>query len=189
MSSRSPRHARPTSRANPAGWLLVVLIIVLIGIGVVAWHAFAPKPGASVGHLTVYYAKTDGHSMGTWDVSTRSPQSASSGRERLHDEVLYAAVQAVAGPPSDVEAIRFPPGTHVLGVSIDGVIATVNLSPQVTSLASGTLGENGEFKELVYTVTGVPGIDAVQVTVGGRRLATLPGGQFELDTPLRRSDW
>lgn len=186
----SAKHARPSAGTNPAGWLLVVLILILIVIGFAAWHAFAPKPGAPVArHLTVYYAKTDGHSMGTWDVSTRSPQTGSSGIERLHDEVLYAAVQAVAGPPSDVSAIRFPTGTHVLGVSIDGAIATVDLSPQVDSQAGGELGENGEFKELVYTVTGVPGIDAVKVTVAGRALATLPGGQFELDTPLRRSDW
>ena len=141
------------------------------------------------GHLTVYYSKIDGHSMGTWDVSVRSPQAGQSADEQLHDAVLYAAVQAVAGPPSEVTAIRFPPGTHVLGVSVTGSTAAVDLSSEVTQQPGGTLGENGEFKELVYTVTGVPGINAVQVTVAGRTLNTLPGGQFELDQPLHRSDW
>jgi spore germination protein GerM len=112
-----------------------------------------------------------------------------SAAEHLHNTVLYAAVQAVAGPPNNVQAIRFPPGTRVNGVSIDGSTATVDLSQDVEHQAGGTFGENGEFKALVFTLTGVRGIDAVQVTVGGTRLETLPGGHLALDQPLHRSDW
>jgi spore germination protein GerM len=88
-----------------------------------------------------------------------------------------------------VQAIRFPPGTRVIGVSVDGSTATVDLSKEVEAQAGGSFGENGEFKGLVYTVTGIPGIDAVQITVDGSRLETLPGGHLELDQPLHRSDW
>jgi N-acetylmuramoyl-L-alanine amidase len=112
-----------------------------------------------------------------------------SAAEHQHNQALYGAVEAVTGPPSDVKAIRFPPGTHVLGVTVDGSTATVDLSKEVETQTGGSFGENGEFKALVYTVTGVPGIDAVQVTVNGSRLETLPGGHLELDQPLRRSDW
>ena len=51
------------------------------------------------------------------------------------------------------------------------------------------MNEGGEFKALVWTLTSLPGIDAVAVTVAGKKIATLPGGSFELDEPLRRSDW
>jgi len=103
--------------------------------------------------------------------------------------VLYAAVQAIAGPPNDVQAIRFPPGTRVLDASVNGSTATLDLSKDLERQAGGTFGENGEFKALVYTMTGIEGIDAVQVLVEGDRLETLPGGNVELDQPLHRSDW
>jgi len=102
---------------------------------------------------------------------------------------LYAAVEAVAGPPSEIQAIRFPRGTRVLDVTVRDSVATVDLSKEVEQQAGGTFGENGEFKALVYTMTGVPGIASVQVTVAGATLPTLPGGHLELDQPLHRSDW
>ena len=122
-------------------------------------------------------------------VSPRPAQAGETDAEHLHNTVLYAAVQAVAGPPSDVAAVRFPPGTHVQAVSVTGSTATVDLSKDVAQQVAGTFGENGEFKSLVYTVTGVPGINAVQVTVNGATLETLPGGHIELDQPLHRSDF
>ena len=77
----------------------------------------------------------------------------------------------------------------MLGASIDGSTATVDLSKQVERQAGGTFGENGEFKALVYTMTGISGINAVQILVEGSRLETLPGGHIELDQPLHRSDF
>jgi spore germination protein GerM len=138
--------------------------------------------------LTVYYAKLDGTTLATWDVSTRMPSGGESTAERLHDQITYAAVQSVAGPPSDVSAVRFPPGTHVRGTSVAGDVATIDLSNDVASNA-GSFQENGEFKGLVYTVTGISPINAVQITIEGRTVDTLPGGHLELDAPLRRSDW
>ncbi len=127
--------------------------------------------------------------MATWDVSTRAPQSGESNAERQHDLVTYAAVQSVAGPPSDVSAVRFPAGTLVISASVTGWVATVDLSSDVATHNSGLFQENGEFKGLVYTLTGISGINAVQITIEGRTVDTLPGGHLELDAPLRRSDW
>jgi spore germination protein GerM len=103
--------------------------------------------------------------------------------------VLYAAVEAVAGPPNGIKAIRFPPGTRVVSAIVDGSTATIDLSKEVEQQAGGTFGENGEFKSLVYTLTGIKGVDAVQITIDGSRLETLPGGHLELDQPLHRSDF
>lgn len=141
------------------------------------------------GTLTVYYTQLDGKTMGTWDVTTRAPQPGESSAEQLHDLATYAALQAVAGPPSQISAIRFPAGTRVHSVNVDGTTATVDLSNGVETSTGGSLQEVGEFKGLVYTLTGISPINAVQITIEGRTVGTLPGGHLELDAPLRRSDW
>ncbi|HEY5341887.1 MAG TPA: GerMN domain-containing protein [Candidatus Aquilonibacter sp.] len=138
--------------------------------------------------LTIYYTKIDGTTMGTWDVSMRAPQPGESSAEQLHDIVTYAAVQAVSGPSSDIAAVHFPPGTHVRSTTVNGSTAIVDLSGDVGS-NEGSFQESGEFKGLVYTLTGIPSINAVQITIVGRTVETLPGGHIELDAPLRRSDW
>jgi spore germination protein GerM len=150
---------------------------------------YAHRPAPTGETIAVYYTKQDGSSLRSVNVSMRPRQAGESVAERLHNTTLYAAVQAVAGPPNNVAAIRFPPGTSVRSVSIDGSTATVDLSKEVERQAGGTFGENGEFKALVFTLTAIDGIRSVQVTVEGARLATLPGGHLELDQPLHRTDW
>ncbi len=168
---------------------LLLLVVLLIAVAAGSWLYFSRRQPAAPGRLVVYYTKVDGHSLGTWTVSMRQPQPGESAAEHQHNVATIAAVQAVAGPPSDVQAIRFPPGTRVNGVTVNGTVATVDLSNEVTTQSGGSFGEIGEFKGLVYTLTGIPNVDAVQVTVAGHKLQTLPGGHLELDTPLRRSDW
>ena len=165
--------------------LVAALAIVAAGI----WYYRSQRVATTGETIAIYYTKLDGTSLGDVRVSLRPRESGESSSEHLHNEVLYAAVQAVAGPPNEISAIRFPPGTRVLSASVEGPIATVDLSKEVEQQAGGTFGENGEFKALVYTLTGLGGIDAVQVTVDGARLETLPGGHLELDQPLHRSDW
>ncbi len=172
-------------RGNRAVALVVLLAIVAAG----AWLYLSHKPPELGGSLTVYYTKLDGTTLGTLSVSLRPREPGESGAEHLRNAVLYAAVQAVTGPPSDVQAIRFPPGTRVQDVSVSGTTATIDLSKDVERQPGGTFGENGMFKSLVYTVTAVPGIAAVKITIGGATLPALPGGHLELDEPLHRSDF
>lgn len=168
---------------------LPVLVVLLAIVAAGTWYALSHRPARTGEAIAIYFTKEDGKTLGDVSVSMRPRQAGESAAEHLHNMALYAAVQAVAGPPNDVRAIRFPPGTRVESVSVEGSTATVDLSKEVERQAGGTFGENGEFKGLVYTLTGVPGINAVQVTVGGARLETLPGGHLELDEPLHRSDW
>jgi spore germination protein GerM len=168
---------------------LPFLVALLAIVAAATWFYYTRHATGNGETLAVYYAKLNGTSLGVVRVSLRPRQPGESAAEHLHNTVLYAALQAVAGPPNDIDAIRFPPGTRVMGVAVDGATATVDLSKDVERQAGGSFGENGEFKSLVYTVTGVGGIDAVQITVDGARLETLPGGHLELDQPLHRSDW
>lgn len=170
---------------SPRFPLLVALLVI---VAAAYWYYQSQRTGNGE-TIAVYYTKLDGTSLGTTRVSMRPRESGENDAEHLHNQVLYAAVEAVTGPPNDVKAIRFPPGTHVRTAAVDGSTASVDLSKEVDSQAGGAFGETGEFKALVYTVTGIRGIDAVQVTVDGSRLETLPGGHLELDQPLRRSDF
>jgi hypothetical protein len=168
----------------------VIAVIVFAIAALIAWHFLRPRAPSGTGEmLSVYYTKLDGTTLGTWDVSLRAAQPGESSAERLHDIVAYAALQSVAGPPPDISAVRFPEGTRVRDVRVDGATAVVDLSHDVASGSGGTFQENGEFKGLVYTLTGIPPINAVQITIEGRTVGTLPGGHLELDAPLRRSDW
>lgn len=165
--------------------LVVLLAIVAAG----TWYVLSQRIGSHGESIAIYYTKLDGKTLGSVRVSLRPRQADESAAEHRHNAALYAAVQGVAGPPNEVQAIRFPPGTRVSNVTVDGSTATVDLSKDAENQAGGTFGENGEFKALVYTMTGLPGIDAVQITVNGARLETLPGGHLELDQPLHRSDF
>ncbi len=100
----------------------------------------------------------------------------------------YAVNQLFAGPPEGGDAVvLFPRGTYAT-VSIQGTIAVVNLTGAVERFFQrGGGDEVGMFKSLTYTLTALPGINRVQVLVGGQTVAALPGGQFELDEPLTRA--
>lgn len=100
----------------------------------------------------------------------------------------YAINQLLAGPPEGGDAVvLFPRGTNAT-VSTQGMTAVVDLTGGVERfLQRGGGDEVGMFKSLTYTLTALPGINRVQVLVGGRTVAALPGGQFELDEPLTRA--
>ena len=168
---------------------LPILVVLLAVVAAGTWYVLSQRNGRNGESIAIYYTKLDGKTLASERVSLRPKEPDESAAEHRHNVALYAAVQGVAGPPNEVQAIRFPPGTRVTGVTVDGSTATVDLSKEVEQQAGGTFGENGEFKALVYTMTGLPGIDAVQVTVDGARLETLPGGHLELDQPLHRTDF
>ena len=95
------------------------------------------RPAANGESIAVYYTKLDGTTMGNMRVSLRPQQPGESDAEHRHNTLVYAAVEAVAGPPKDVGAIRFPPGTRVQSVNLTGSTATVDLSKEVERQAGG----------------------------------------------------
>ena len=163
---------------------VVVLLAIVAVVAFVAYRAFAPTPPAAAGAVTVSYAKTDGLTLGRWTVTLGPARDRAS-------VAFYAAVQCVAGPPASVEAIRFPTGTRVDHVTLDGGAATVDLGGSVAGdhHDGSAFVESAEFKALVWTLTDLPGVSSVRVLINGNRVATLPGGHLELDQPLSRSNW
>ena len=130
---------------------------------------------------TIYYCKA-----GT-DELVRVPFSAD---PKLTSSALatVAVNQLLAGPSVGADTFAlFPRGTSAT-VDVRGNTAVVDLKgPVERSFQSGGSDEAGMFKSLTYTLTGLPGIDRVQVLLAGRSVASLPGGQFELDEPLTRA--
>jgi spore germination protein GerM len=150
----------------------LVAVALLVAAVCLGYWLFSPRPPKHAANLAVYYCKLDGETLA-------DPQS----------EAFYATAQAVAGPPAETSAIRFPAGTVVRAVHVAGRTATVDLGGTIAAPQSGSFAESGEFKALVWTLTSLPGIDAVQVKIGGARVPTLPGGHLELDEPLTRQSW
>jgi spore germination protein GerM len=160
---------------------VLALVLVLLAAAAGSWWFFGHRT-QQPDTIAVYYVTADGARLVPWNVTlgpARDPRSVA----------FYAAVQAVAGPPSGVDAVRFPAGTRVLSVDLDGPTATIDLSSEVGTKVEGSFTESAEFKALVYTLTGLPGITAVRVHVGGTDVATLPGGHLELDEPLTRQSF
>jgi spore germination protein GerM len=161
----------------------LVVLIVLFAVALAAgWWATHRTTG--VGEtIAVYYVKSDGTTMVPWHVTLGPARDRKSA-------AFYAATQCVAGPPPGTDAIRFPTGTRVLGVNVDGSTVDVDLSHQVNGSAEGGFTESAEFRSLVWTLTQPAlGFKAVQVRIDGARVATLPGGHLELDEPLSRSSF
>jgi hypothetical protein len=162
---------------------LIALVIAAAVLIFGAWWFFKGRQGGGGDTILVYYTKIDG--------TTEVPYSVTLGPARDQKSVaFYATAQALAGPASDVSAIRFPAGTRVRSVDVDGSTVDVDLSGEVGKSAEGGLSETAEFKSLVWTLTDpktLPGVSAVRIRVDGTRIATLPGGHFELDEPLARS--
>jgi spore germination protein GerM len=164
--------------------LRALVVVALLAVAVYAgYRLFAPPPPAAGNAVAVYYCKTDGETLAKWIVSV-NPKATDT-----KSVAFYATAQAVAGPPADTAAIRFPAGTVVRSVQIDGPTATVDLAGSIATAQSGSFTEGGEFKALVWTLTSLPGVTAVQVKIGGVRVPTLPGGHLELDEPLTRQSW
>jgi spore germination protein GerM len=164
-------------RATRAAALVLLLVAVAAG----SWWFFG-RHTSEPDTVAVYYTKADGTTVVPWNVSlgpARDPRSAA----------FYAAVQAVAGPPAGIDAVRFPNGTTVLSAAVDGSTVDVDLSKNVGAAVEGSFNEAAEFKALVYTLTALPGISSVRVSVAGERVATLPGGHLELDEPLTRQSF
>jgi germination protein M len=141
------------------------------------FHQNRPAPSPQV---TVYFCRA-----GT---DTLVPTQFSA-NPRLKGAQLETALvaQLLAGAGSDQNTVvLFPAGTKA-DVTVDGPVATVNFTGTLSKpFRGGASDEIALFKSLAYTVTSVPGVTAVQVLINGRKLATLPGGEFEIDEPLTR---
>jgi hypothetical protein len=103
-----------------------------------------------------------------------------------------AALRALFGGPDGQEraaglSTAVPPGTALLGLTIAGGVATLDVT--------GTFGSGGDslpmtarLAQVVYTLTQFPSVQTVRLKMDGRLLTALGGGGIPLDHPIGRLD-
>jgi len=144
----------------------------------------SPQPTATTGGGTttvlVYFLR--GEKLGT--AERRVPETRA---------VAQAAMTALCGGPTRAEraaglGTAVPAGTELLGVSIDGTTATVDLSGEYAS-GGGSLSMMARVAQVVYALTQFKTVRAVELMLDGKPLEALGGEGIMLGTPQRRADW
>lgn len=154
--------------------------------------AVEPAPGASAGAtlrpvegpvLTLYFANPQ--YVATGDEAL--PHLVSEARSTPPTEALAAAALRElleVGPRAGGVAVA-PPGVRARVGGVTGGVVTVDFDRE--GLAGGSLAETMLLAAIVWTLTELPGVDAVRFTVAGATAESLMG---HVDTirPLRRAD-
>ena len=96
----------------------------------------------------------------------------------LHGKPLVVRVleELIAGPRTPGLHATLPPGTRVLGATVDGGVARVDFSRElVDNHPGGSTGEFMTINAIVYTLTDLKGVRGVTILVEGTLLDTLAG--------------
>jgi germination protein M len=91
--------------------------------------------------------------------------------------VATAAVrELLAGPAPDEAGLltMIPAGSQLLGITIDGSVATVDLTGTFES-GGGSASMLGRLAQLVYTATQFPTVDAVRLRLDGKPVESIGG--------------
>lgn len=128
--------------------------------------------------LTVYYVDGLTNNAMLQPVEVRVPFTKG---------VVKATAEQVLNQPADLKLFsNAPAGTKVASVNLDAKtgVATVDLSAEAKSLR-GSEAVHGLRASLVYSLTSIPNVKAVQLWVGGRPAVL---DQISWDRPLSRAD-
>jgi germination protein M len=98
----------------------------------------------------------------------------------------------LAGPTADESAAgltsAIPTGSRLLGLTIDGTNARVDLSATFAS-GGGSLSMTARVAQVVYTLTRFPTVRSVEFLVAGRPAKVLGGEGVVLTGAQSRADW
>lgn len=108
-------------------------------------------------------------------------------------QVGAAAMRALLDGPTPEEedwgmVTSIPEGTTFLGLTIDGGVATVDLSKEYAS-GGGSLSMLMRLAEVVFTLTQFPTVDGVNFKLDGKPIDVLGGEGLILDHPMSREDY
>lgn len=105
------------------------------------------------------------------------------------DLAKVVAEKLVKGPPEGLGLVSpFWPGTQVHQVKVDDQgIATVDFNSKLLEYGGGSSQEIALLESLVFTLTDLPQVEAVQVLIDGKKLPVLPEGS-DISEPLRRPE-
>lgn len=99
----------------------------------------------------------------------------------------YAAEELLRGPQRSDAAAAAPEGTELLGVRVSGGICTIDLSEAFyLGRPTSPRAERLTIYALINTMTSLPGVDLVQITVEGRHLEQYT--YISLSAPLPQAE-
>lgn len=138
-----------------------------------------PKPATPAAptqtEVKLYFPNDAGDGLGSVKVSVPS-----------EDKYTAAVKELVAGTKEPGLASIFPKGVKVLGVKVEGDLATVDFSKELThKFVGGSTGEQMLVSALVNTMTEFPEIERVLLTVEGQRIETI-SGHLDTSEPFTR---
>ncbi|HUY56132.1 MAG TPA: Gmad2 immunoglobulin-like domain-containing protein [Candidatus Nanopelagicaceae bacterium] len=147
-----------------------------------ATHSPIPSPSTSTAATTLYVYLMRGDHLGT--AHHRVPATKAIARAAM-TELLSGptALDSQAGLSSQV-----PSGTRLLGLSISGQVATVNLSGEFSSSGSPS-SALARLAQVTFTLTHFPGVTRVQFEFQGQVVTHLLGADLSLNQPVQRSDF
>ncbi|MEX2103032.1 MAG: Gmad2 immunoglobulin-like domain-containing protein [Gaiellaceae bacterium] len=104
-----------------------------------------------------------------------------------------AALEALFDGPNDEEitgdvGTAVPEGTQLLGLDINGGVATVNLTSEFES-GGGSLSMTMRLAQVVYTLTQFQTVKGVRFELDGRSVDVFSGEGIVLDHPVGRKDY
>ncbi len=102
------------------------------------------------------------------------------------EDLPAALVQALIDGPTAPNQPTLPPGTRLLGVTVEKGEAIVDLSQEfVDNHPGGSSSERLSVYSIVNTLAGLPEIDQVTIVVNGKNIEAI-GGHLDLSGPLAR---
>jgi hypothetical protein len=127
------------------------------------------EPGVAMYFVRGETLTVVGRSLGTWDAT--------------------AVMQALLAGPTAAEraggvTTLIPTGTELLGVTVEGILATVDLSTAFDS-GGGSLAVTLAVAEVTYTLTQLPGVDEVRFRIDGEPRDMLTGEGITVDPATR----
>lgn len=129
--------------------------------------------------ITVYYTERNAMYL--------VPVSYSVGEQ----DILRTTAEAlVKGPGEGETGTLIPtvwPGTELLEVRQIDNVAEINLSKEAIAYGGGSATENLFVSSLLLTLTGIEGIDSVQILIAGEKVDTLPEGT-QISAPITPQD-
>ena len=203
LGARERRPAMALHRHRGAGLMLLgALVVALAGCGDGGDDARSTTTTGPTEATTTTAEPADDTTTTTEDAPDQSEVRAyflrdekvgPVAREATDEAVGAVAVQAVLDGPTPAEqdlgfSSAVPAGPTLLGIVIEGGIATVDLSEEFTS-GGGSVSMMGRVAQVVFTLTQFPTVDAVSFSVGGTPLTALGGEGLMLEEPQTRADW
>ncbi len=149
-----------------------------------------PAPSQPPAGMTIVRAYLhlggDESSEGLVPVLREVPQTQAVARAALEQLLLGPTGRETMDGAGISTAI--PDGTELRGISIDGGVATVDLSGEFAS-GGGSAGAMMRLAQVTYTLTQFPTVQRVAFKVDGRAVSVFGSEGIVLDGPQARSDY